>query len=175
MELLLPARATASRDPSCVCDLHHGSWQLGILNPLIEARDLIGNPMVPSRIRFCCTTTGTPFSLFFELGNWETSHVFGLSKENTVPFFQACFFFFFSGFLGPRPRHTEVPRLLVYATATARQDPSHHSSWQCQILNSLSKTGDRICILMDTCWVCNRLSHSRNAFLFFYWYFILFF
>ena len=46
----------------------------------------------------------------------------------------------------------EVPRLgveselqlLAYTTATAMQDPSHicdlhHSLWQCQILNALSK------------------------------------
>ena len=37
----LPASttATAMRDLSCLCDLHHGSWQCRILNPLSEARD----------------------------------------------------------------------------------------------------------------------------------------
>ena len=44
--------------------------------------------------------------------------------------------------------------LLADTTATAVQDQSHicdlhHSSWQQQILNSLSKAGDRTCILMD--------------------------
>ena len=40
-ELQLPAytTATATRDPSHVCDLHHSSWQCWILNPLKEARD----------------------------------------------------------------------------------------------------------------------------------------
>ena len=40
-ELQLPAyiTATATRDPSCVCDLHHSSWQRRILNPLSKARD----------------------------------------------------------------------------------------------------------------------------------------
>ena len=40
-ELQLPAYAiaTATQDPSCVCDLHHSSWQRQILNPLSEARD----------------------------------------------------------------------------------------------------------------------------------------
>ena len=40
-ELLLPAStpATATRDSSHVCDLHHGSGQRRILNPLSEARD----------------------------------------------------------------------------------------------------------------------------------------
>ena len=68
-------------------------------------------------------------------------------------------FFFF--FLGPYPRHVEVPRLgvelelllLAYARATARWDPSHicnlhHSSQQCQIFNPLSKAKDRTCNLM---------------------------
>jgi len=31
--------ATASRDLSRICDLHHSSWQCWILNPLSEARD----------------------------------------------------------------------------------------------------------------------------------------
>ena len=56
----------------------------------------------------------------------------------------------------------EVPRLgvelelqlLAYTIATARQDPSHvcdpHlSSWQCWILNPLSKARDRIFVFMD--------------------------
>ena len=40
-ELQLPAyaTATATQDPSCVCDLHHSSQQHWILNPLREARD----------------------------------------------------------------------------------------------------------------------------------------
>ena len=85
-------------------------------------------------------------------------------------------FFFFLG-LHPR-QHLEVPRLgvkselqlLAYATATAMQDTNrvcdlHHSSWQCQILNPLSKARDQIlnplskardqiCVLMGTSWVC---------------------
>uniref|UniRef100_A0A8D1C8G3 C2 domain-containing protein n=1 Tax=Sus scrofa TaxID=9823 RepID=A0A8D1C8G3_PIG len=40
------------RDPSCACDLHHGSWQRRILNPRSEARDRTCNLMVPSRIHF---------------------------------------------------------------------------------------------------------------------------
>ena len=70
----------------------------------------------------------------------------------------------------------EVPRLgtelelqlPAYTTATAMQDLSrvcdlYHSSQQHQILNPLSKARDQICILMDTSWVCNLLSHSRNS------------
>lgn len=61
------------------------------------------------------------------------------------------YFFFLFVFLGPHPRHMDVPRVgtelelwpLAYATATATQDPSqvcdlHHSSRQHQVLNPLS-------------------------------------
>ena len=45
------------------------------------------------------------------------------------------------------------------ATATAMQDPSHicdlhHSSWQCWILNPLSKVRDQTHVLMVTSQVC---------------------
>ena len=52
--------ATATPDPSCICDLHHSSRPHRILNPIIEARDQTRNLMVPSRIRFHWATTGTP-------------------------------------------------------------------------------------------------------------------
>ena len=76
------------------------------------------------------------------------------------------FFFFFFCFLGPHRRHKKVPnlgvrlelQLLVYTTATATLDLSrlrdlYHSSWQCQVLNPLSKARDGTHILMDTSWV----------------------
>ena len=54
------ARATATPGPSCMCDLHHSSWQCQIVNPLSEARDQTHNLMAPSWIGFCCTTVETP-------------------------------------------------------------------------------------------------------------------
>ena len=68
-ELLLPAytRATATPDPSHICDLHHSSQQRWVLNPLSETRDQTCNLMVPSWIRFCCARTGTPVNFF---GAW---------------------------------------------------------------------------------------------------------
>ena len=41
LELQLPAYATATAtvDPSCVCDLNHRSRQCRIFNPLSETRD----------------------------------------------------------------------------------------------------------------------------------------
>ena len=51
LQLLVYTTATAMQDPSCVCDLHHSSWQCRILNPLSKARDQTCHLMVPSRIR----------------------------------------------------------------------------------------------------------------------------
>ena len=61
MELQLPAYATATAtpDPSCVCNLHHSSPQCWILNPWSKARDRTCNLMLPSQIRFSCSTTET--------------------------------------------------------------------------------------------------------------------
>ena len=52
-ELKPPAytRATATPDPSRVCDPNHSSRQRWIFNPLTKARDRTRNLMVPSRIR----------------------------------------------------------------------------------------------------------------------------
>ena len=54
-ELQLPAYATAIAMPdlSCICNLHHSSWQRQILNPLSKARDQTRNLMDTSQIRFC--------------------------------------------------------------------------------------------------------------------------
>ena len=53
LELQPPASttATATQDPSQICDLHHSSWQRRILHSLSKARDRTLNLMVPSRIR----------------------------------------------------------------------------------------------------------------------------
>ena len=76
-------------------------------------------------------------------------------------------FIYLCCFLGLQMLHMEVPRLgveselylLAHTTVTAMQDPSHvcnlhYSSWQRLILNPLSETRDRTCILMDTSQVC---------------------
>ena len=70
----------------------------------------------------------------------------------------------------------EVPRLeaesklqkLAYTTAKAMPDPScicnlYHSSWQPRILKPLSEAKDQTCILMDTSWDLNLLSHKGNS------------
>ena len=78
--------------------------------------------------------------------------------------FFVCFVFFcLFVFLGPLPRHMELPRLGVElelqlpacTTATATQDLSgvcdpHHCSRQCRVLNPRSEARDGTCLLMDT-------------------------
>ena len=66
LQLLAYAIATATPDLSHVCDLHPNSQQYQIPNPLSEARDQTFNLMVPSRIHFHCTTTGTPILCDFK-------------------------------------------------------------------------------------------------------------
>ena len=39
LQPLVYTTATATSDPTNVCDLHHSSWQHWILNPLSEAKD----------------------------------------------------------------------------------------------------------------------------------------
>ena len=63
LQPLAYATAIATQDLRRSCDLHHSSRQRQILNPLSEARDRTHNLMVPSRINFCCATTGTPRNL----------------------------------------------------------------------------------------------------------------
>ena len=51
IELLAYATATATWDPSQVCDLHHSSQQRQIFNPLSKARDHTHVFMDTSRVR----------------------------------------------------------------------------------------------------------------------------
>ena len=62
VELQLPAytTTTATPDLSCLCELHHSSWQCWILNPLNEVRDRTCILLDASQIRFCWATMGMP-------------------------------------------------------------------------------------------------------------------
>ena len=66
MELQLPAytTATVTPDPSHICDLHHGSQQRWILNPLSRAKDQTRKLMVPRWIHFRCITRELPELVF---------------------------------------------------------------------------------------------------------------
>ena len=61
--------ATATQDPSGICDLHLSLWQRWILNPLSEVRDQAHILMDTSRVRFCHATMGTPLVACFK---WQS-------------------------------------------------------------------------------------------------------
>ena len=86
-ELQLPAyiTATATWDPSCVCNLHHSSWQCWILDPRSEAKDWTRIHVDPSRVCFCCASLGTPRGFFTCLICIKCySGVFSFSKADAV-------------------------------------------------------------------------------------------
>ena len=60
LQLLGHTTATATWDPSCVCDLQHNSRQCQIPDPLSEVRDQTCILMDTSWIHFHCTTMGNP-------------------------------------------------------------------------------------------------------------------
>ena len=76
---------------------------------------------------------------------------------------------------GPQLWHMEIPwlgvksKLQLPAYTIEMPNPSHvcslhSSSWKCWILNPLSESRDRTCILMDTSRVCNSLSYNRDSY-----------
>ena len=85
-------------------------------------------------------------------------------------------YFVFLSFLGPHPRHMEIPRLGVrselllpaYARATAMPDPSricnlHGNVRQHRILHPPSKARDQTRNLMVPSQIHSSLSHDRNS------------
>ena len=69
LQLLAYTTATATSDPSRVCNLHHRSRQHQIRD---QARDRTCLLMDTSRIRFRCATMGTPFHLIVLEYSWLT-------------------------------------------------------------------------------------------------------
>ena len=63
LQLLAYATVTATQDPSCILDLHHSSWQCGILKPLSQARD--GTPILmdPSKVHLPFSYEGNSLKL----------------------------------------------------------------------------------------------------------------
>ena len=61
------ATATATPDPSYVCNPQHSSQQCQTLNPPSKARDQICNHMVPSQIHFHYPKMGTSWVTFIYL------------------------------------------------------------------------------------------------------------
>ena len=59
LQLLAYSTATATQNPSYVCDLYHSSWQCQILNPPSKASGRTCIPMFTSQAQYCWTITGT--------------------------------------------------------------------------------------------------------------------
>ena len=64
------ATATATKDMSRICNLHHSSQECWIPNPKSKARDQTGILMDTSGIHFRCTRKGTP-SFFLKNINYK--------------------------------------------------------------------------------------------------------
>ena len=64
VESELQLQATATQDPSFICNPHHSSWQRWVPDPLSEARDRMQILTGTSWIHFCCPNTGTPRNIF---------------------------------------------------------------------------------------------------------------
>ena len=66
LQLLAYIIATATPDPSCICNLHHSSQQCQILNPLNEARVGTCVLMDSSPVHYYWATMGSPFFSFLK-------------------------------------------------------------------------------------------------------------
>ena len=140
--------ATVMQHPSHVFDLYHSSWQRGILNPLIEARNWIHILRDTSWIHFHWAMMGMPRIIFL------------------TPIFCLLGFCFFRATI-PARGSSHARGQLEVAAASLHHSPRNAGSepqvWQCQILNPLSEAKHWTHILMDTIWVCNPLSHKGNS------------
>ena len=98
---------------------------------------------------------------------WEDA-VLGCDLPSTSLIFLLQLFIYLFLLFRATPTACGIPRLGVeselhqpaYTTATTMWDLSricdlHHSAWQRQILNPLSKARDQTCVLMDTIQVHN--------------------
>ena len=64
LQLLVDTTATATCDLSCICDLHHSSWQWWIHNPLSRARYWTHILMDTSWVCYHWATVGAPVPSF---------------------------------------------------------------------------------------------------------------
>ena len=68
LQLLAYSTATATSNPSRICDLHHSSQQHQVCNPLSKARDWTHILIDPSWVHNHWAMMGTPFvCLFYDL------------------------------------------------------------------------------------------------------------
>ena len=110
---------------------------------------------------YCCTVSLNSHKILPKIFHKYFTQEVQLIVTKKVLVYMSDFLVFVFFFLGPPLRHMAFSRLGVkselqlpaYTTTTAPQDPSlvcnlHHSSQQCQILNSLSEARDQTHNLM---------------------------
>ena len=89
LQLLAYASATATRDPSCICNLRHSSWQHQNLNPLSKARDQTC-VLMDDRFVNRGATTGTPRTYNFNILSKLNEHhmfIFIINVSNSIRVF----------------------------------------------------------------------------------------
>ena len=84
-------------------------WQVG--SRICKAEEPVGEAL-PGR-REPATHHGEALSVRGTSLSGALSDIKGLEEGTNSPFFFSFLFFFFFGFLGPHPRHMEVPKLGV--------------------------------------------------------------
>ena len=84
LQMLAYITGTAMQDPSCICDLHHSSWQHWILDPLSEARDWTQILMDTSRV-LNPLSHNRNISRTFSLSHTETLCPFDTDSPSPFP------------------------------------------------------------------------------------------
>ena len=161
-ELKLPAytTATATQDPSHVCNVHHSSWKCQILNPMSKAREWTHILWDTSQVHYHWATMGTHnrYNIYMKPQKIPKSQS-NLEKEKqsrwiTIPNFNTPLFFFFNLFMAALSAcGSSQAKGQIRATATS-QCHSHTNSgsepclWPIPQLTALS--------------ILNPLRESRN-------------
>ena len=158
------ATATATMDPSRICDLHYSLWQYQILIPVNRARDQthilrdnIPEPQQELLLPYVCSSLR-----IYRYFNKKMLRTLSYNIIYLTPFQPLvhkphfCFFFFLVS-LGLYLMQMEVPELGVksepqlpaYTTAAATLDPSH----VCNLHQSHDNTGSRSGIEPTSSWI----------------------
>ena len=103
LQLLAYTTAATPPDPSCLCNLHHSSWQCRILNLLSKARDQTHILVDTSWIHFCCAIRGIPSAWIFFLS------LLNVYQWLVTPTFRNIFFSAFIILLSPNFLHLASP------------------------------------------------------------------
>ena len=111
LQLLVCATATATQDPSHVCNLHHSSRQCRILNPLSEARDPTHILMDASRVHNLLSYNGNSLNKYF-LTEWRVN-----GWTNEVECTSGIIYIFYSKYIAHVSATLPCPTLFPWQTS----------------------------------------------------------